>query len=111
MYRRHRQHTTFNPIGAKPAHGRYSGIQTLSTHEYRAWEVLIERRELGTTIKRIQFSARLHDPSTSRVENLRGYSSKEVVLSAAQHRIDFILDIEIPRRPRRHQRRRVYWKN
>ena len=88
--------------------GRYSGIQTIVSQEYRSWKVAIERRQVGTTIKRVQFSVRLQDSSAARIEFLRGYSSRQQAIAAAHRRIDFIVDIQTPHQPRRRKRRPAY---
>ena len=89
----------------------YSGIQTVLEQEYRDWMLTVECHQVGTTIRRTKFSVRLQAPDASQIERLVGFPSPQRALDAAHRRIDFIIDIQTPHRPRRRRRAQKFWQS
>jgi hypothetical protein len=75
------------------SHRRHTGLQAVGRDEYRDWEIVVEHRKVGMTLKREQFSVTISDTMSSRSEYLRGFASRLSAVQAAQRRIDFIVDI------------------
>ena len=86
-------------------HTHHTGLRSIARELYRSWEIIVEHRVVGTTMRREQFSARISDTTARREENLCGFSSKSAALEAARRRVDFIRDIVKPNA--RRQRPRV----
>ena len=61
---------------------------------YRGWRLELRSREQGLTIKRTVHAISLHFDSTPDwEEQLAGFSSTATAWSAAQKRVDFLMDM------------------
>ena len=86
-----------------------AGNGTVYLAVYRRWEIRVERREVGMTLRRERYSVRIADPETARGEYVTGFTSRLASIRAAQRRIDVILDVQDPpaaERPNHRRRRR-----
>ncbi len=83
----------------------HTGLRAVDELTYRSWKIVVEHRVLGMTLRREQYSLRLIDELATREEYLTGFANKVIAREAARRRIDFILDIQLPR-TRRPQLRR-----
>lgn len=84
----------------------HTGLAVIGQACYRSWQIILERRTVGMTFRRVQYSARIIHEGSSREEYLAGFNSKQAATTAAHRRIDFILDIQMPRHPWHHFRAR-----
>lgn len=75
----------------------HSGLKVVRRESHRDWEIVVEHRSTGSTIRRDQYSARIGELSGRREEYLRGFATPLTALTTARRRIDFICDIRDPR--------------
>ena len=64
----------------------------------------VERRTVGMTLPREQFSVQIAEAAATRHEYLTGFASQRSAEQAARRRIDFIVDIHDPHATRAHSR-------
>ncbi len=102
MFPRRSSNAGFHRFDA--AHVIHTGLKAVHQEDYRTWEMVLEHCTLGMTLRRDRYSVKISDTTAAREEYLTGFPSRIAAMQAARRRIDFILDIQDPRRPRRRPR-------
>jgi hypothetical protein len=83
-----------------------SGVTRVHHEEIDGWHLEINRRRVGSTIRREQYSVTMRRELPAHQEYLSGFSSKSAAIAAGRERIDLLRHIRPRpcRQPQRHGR-------
>lgn len=68
----------------------------MAREEIGDWQIEISHRQVGSTVKRDQYSAVIRRESPAYEESLPAFATKQAALSAARKRVDLLSHIRQP---------------